>query len=118
MCYHQPMAKLKEFTYRCLTYQESDGSFTGVCLDLDIVEEDHQTMEQAILSLHDAVETHLKAAAGLKFPKELIYRPAPKKYWNILRLMTAVQPQKANFPPEFRLFPMPGTAIMSHPIYA
>lgn len=112
------MAKLQKFTYRCLVYQEPDSSFTGVCLDLDIVEESHQTMEQAILSLHDAVETHLRAAAGLKFPKELMYRPAPQKYWNILRLMTAVQPQKTNVPPQFRLFPMPGTVLMPHPVYA
>ncbi|EKE14970.1 MAG: hypothetical protein ACD_12C00216G0002 [uncultured bacterium] len=112
------MAKLKEFTYRCLVYRETDDSFTGVCLDLDIVEENHQTMEQAILSLHDAVETHLKAAAGLQSPKELMYRPAPRKYWNILQLMTAAQPQKQNIPPEFRLFPMTGPTLMSHPVYA
>ncbi len=116
MCYHQLMATPKKFTYRCLVYQETDGLFTGVCLDLDIVEESHQTIEQAVLSLHDAVETHLKAAAGLKFPRELMYRPAPKKYWNILRTVTSVQPKITDVPAEFRLFPMP--ASLPHPVYA
>jgi hypothetical protein len=112
------MAKVKEFTYRCLVYQEADGSFTGVCLDLDIVEEDHQTMEQAVLSLHDAVETHLKATAGLKFPKELMSRPAPLKYWNILRGVTSIRPKTHDLPAEFRLFPMPGPANLPRPVYA
>lgn len=72
------------YSFRCLAFQEKDGTFTGVCLDLDIVEEKHQTLEEAVLSLNDAIEAHLKAAAEVGYPKELLYRPAPQKYWNKL----------------------------------
>lgn len=74
--------KKQKFSFRCIAYQEKDGSFTGVCLDLDIVEERHQTLEESILSLNDAILSHLRAASRLGFPEELISRPAPKEYWN------------------------------------
>lgn len=77
-----------EYSFRCLAFQEKDRTFTSVCLDLDIVEEKHQTLEEAILSLNDAIESHLKAAVQVGYPKELLYRPAPKKYWDLLQKLT------------------------------
>lgn len=89
--------------FRCITYQEEDGSFTGVCLDLDIVEENHATLEEAVLSINEAVDSHLQAAAKHGFPKELLSRPAPKEYWNKLKEVTQTKKQQDLVDP-FRFF--------------
>ena len=78
----------QDLYFRCIAYKEKDGSFTGVCLDLDIVEEGHASLEEAILSINDAILSHIQAAAKLDFPKELIDRSAPKEYWNKLKDIT------------------------------
>lgn len=69
------------FYFHCIAYREKDNTFTGVCLDLDIVEEGHASLEIATESIKDAVASHLQAAKELGFPNELVNRPAPKKYW-------------------------------------
>lgn len=74
----------KKYVFRVLVYKEADETYTAVCLDLDIVEENHQTLQQATMSINEAVESHLKAAGEIGFPKELINRPAPKEYWRKL----------------------------------
>lgn len=60
--------RVQKFYFRNIAYQEKDGSFTGVCLDLDIVEEGHETLQEAILSINDAVRSHINTAAKLVFP--------------------------------------------------
>lgn len=89
--------------FRCIAYKEKDNSFSGVCLDLDIVEEEHATLEEAILSINDAVLSHLQAAAKLDFPKELINRSAPKEYWNKLKEITQEHTSKKSLEP-FQFF--------------
>ncbi len=91
------------FSFRNIAYQENNGSFTGVCLDLDIVEEGHSTLQEAILSIEDAVFSHFQAAKKLKFPKELTNRPAPKEYWDKLKELTQVKVPKKDFSP-FQFF--------------
>jgi len=95
--------KVKNFAFRCIAYQEKDGSFTGVCLDLDIVEEGHVTLQEAILSINDAIASHMRATAKLGFPKELVSRPAPKEYWNKVDELVHAKPQKLTFEP-FQFF--------------
>jgi len=90
------MANL-QYSFRNIAYQEKDGSFTGVCLDLDIVEEGHTTLQEAILSLNDAILSHYNAAKKLGSPKELINRPAPKEYWNKLKQITKEQAPGKDF---------------------
>ena len=91
------------FSFRCIVYQEKDDSFTGVCLDLDIVEEEHVTLQEAMLSINDAIISHMETTAKLGFPKELILRPAPKDYWRKLEEITKPKVQK--FPLEnFRFY--------------
>ncbi len=107
------MKKDINFSFRCITYQEKDSSFTGVCLDLDIVEEGHISLEEAVLSINEAIISHLQAAAKLKFPKELIDRPAPKEYWNRLKELTRVEISKKNLP-TFQFF----TTQPPHLMYA
>ncbi|MCL5783917.1 MAG: hypothetical protein M1142_00980 [Patescibacteria group bacterium] len=85
---------MSQIGFRCIVYKETDGSFTGVCLDLDIIEEGHKSLEEAILSINEAVDSHLQAAAKLNFPKELLSRPAPKEYWNKLKEITQTKQQK------------------------
>lgn len=87
------MAKIN-FSFRCIAYQEKDGSFTGVCLDLDMVEEGHTTLQEAMLSINDAIVSHVHAAAKMSFPKELVFRPAPKEYWKKLEEIIKPRAQK------------------------
>lgn len=102
----------KDLSFRCIAYQEKDGSFTGVCLDLDIVEEGHVSLEEAILSINDAVFSHLQAAAKRDFPKELINRLAPREYWNRLKEITKESTSKKKLEP-FQFFTTnPPTGLM------
>ncbi len=89
--------------FRCIAYKEKDNSFSGVCLDLDIVEEGHTSLEEAILSINDAILSHIQAAAKLNFPKELIDRSAPREYWNKLKQVTEEHTSKKDFKP-FQFF--------------
>lgn len=93
----------KNISLRCITYQEKDGSFTGVCLDLDIVEEGHISLEEAVLSINDAILSHFQAAAKHNFPKELVTRLAPKEYWNKLKEITQKNPSDKKFE-QFQFF--------------
>jgi len=86
-----------KFSFRCIAYQEKDGSFTGVCLDLDIVEEGHVSLQEAILSINDAIDSHVQAAAKSGFPKELMNRPAPKEYWDKLDDVSKAKAQNLPF---------------------
>lgn len=54
------MAKVNRHVYRCLAYQEADNSFTGVCLDLDLVEEDHETFTRAISSVPHELDQRIR----------------------------------------------------------
>lgn len=108
--------KKDKLMFRSIAYQEKDNSFTGVCLDLDIIEEGHLTLEEAILNINDAIESHLEAAAKLGYPKELLSRPAPKEYWDKLISMTKYKIAKPeiNF---FQFFTTPSKAS-SNLVYA
>lgn len=79
-------------SFRSIAYQDKDNTYTGVCLDLDIIEEGHTTMQEAVYRLNDAIMTHLQASAKLGYPKELMERPAPKEYWVILEEMVHAKP--------------------------
>lgn len=93
----------QDLSFRCIAYKEKDNSFTGVCLDLDIVEEGHATLEEAILNINDAILSHIQAAAKLSFPKELIDRSAPKEYWNKLKEITQERTPRKDLKP-FQFF--------------
>ncbi len=103
----------KRYTFRIFVYKEADETYTAVCLDLDIVEEKHQTLQQAMMSINEAVESHLKTAAKLGFPKELVHRPAPKEYWR--KLGEVIRPTRPAITP-FQYFTM--TPSRQNRIYA
>lgn len=103
----------QDLAFRNIAYKEKDDSFTGVCLDLDIVEEGHATLEEAILSMNDAILSHLQTAAKLDFPKELINRSAPKEYWDKLKEITQERLHTKDLEP-FRFYtsrPFPSGSI-------
>jgi|CXWL01.1.fsa_nt_gi hypothetical protein len=102
----------RNFVFRVFVYKD-DATFTAVCLDLDIVEEGHKTLQQAVLSIKDGIDSHMSAAAELGFPNELIKRPAPEKYWKKLDEVTHPDP-KAMTP--FQYFT--STAEGRHSLYA
>lgn len=95
---------LPNFSFRCLAYQEKDGTFTGVCLDLDIVEERHKTIYDAVLSINDAIYSHLAAAAEDGFPPESLWRPAPKEYWRKLEKLIK-RKERPKLPMQIYSFP-------------
>ena len=95
------------YSFRNIAYREKDGSFTGVNLDLDIVEEGHVSLQEAILSINDATTSHLEVAGKVGFPKELINRPAPKEYWDILQKITKPEANKKIYPEYFQFFTSP-----------
>lgn len=82
----------KNYVFRVFAYKDLDGTFTAVCLDLDIIEEKFTTLQQAILSIDEAIDSHIKAVTKLGFPKELLNRPAPKEYWDKLKEFTRPTP--------------------------
>jgi hypothetical protein len=96
----------KNLSFRSIAFQEKDDTFTGVCLDLDIIEEGHATLQEAILSVNDAISSHLDVAEKVGFPKELIERVAPKEYWDRLDHMVHVKPKTPRFEP-FQFFTTP-----------
>jgi len=78
----------KNYVFRVFAYKDVDGTFTAVCLDLDIIEEGFSTLQQAVLSINEAIDSHLMAVTRRGFPKELLNRPAPKEYWDKLKEFT------------------------------
>ncbi len=109
---------MKNLTFRCIAYLEKNNSFTAVCLDLDLVEEGHTSLEEAILSINDAIIAHIETAKRLGFPKELIFRPAPKKYWKKLIELTKEKPIKTSSsrsPFDFRTVPI-SLSANNHPM--
>jgi predicted RNase H-like HicB family nuclease len=106
------------FNFRCLAYQEKDDSFTGVCLDLDIVEERHQTLQEAILSINDAINSHLEAAAEDNFPPESLRRPAPQKYWSKLKDIVAKKKSLEVVPTQFQFYNYQPYFMPLEPLYA
>lgn len=92
-----------QFSFRNIAYQEKDSSFTGVCLDLDIVEEGHTSLQEAVLSIEGAILSHFKAAKKMGLPEELVNRPAPKQYWDKLKELTQEQIPKRDYSP-FQFF--------------
>lgn len=78
----------KNYVFRVFAYKDVDGTFTAVCLDLDIIEERFATLQQAVLSINEAIDSHVKAVAKSGFSKELLNRPAPKEYWDKLKEFT------------------------------
>jgi predicted RNase H-like HicB family nuclease len=111
------MDDLPVLNFRCLAYQDKDNSFTGVCLDLDIVEEKHQTLQEAILSINDAINSHLEAAAEDNFPPESLRRPAPQKYWAQLKNFITKQNSKIT-PAQFQFYNYQPYFIPLEPLYA
>ena|SRR3989338_8556249 len=99
---------IHKFQFRCIAYQEKDGTYTGVCLDLNLVEEGHPSLKSAIASINEAVICHMETAKKFDFPKELLYRPAPKKYWRMLISLTEEKEPK-NLP-NFQFFDLHSTS--------
>lgn len=88
------------FTYRILAYKDKN-TYTGVCLDLDIVEEGHTSLEEARLSIQEAVEVYLesvlKTAAEPSERQTLLFRPAPREYWEKAKKLTLLKPEEKTF---------------------
>lgn len=110
--------EIPAFNFRCLAYQEKDGSFTGVCVDLDIIEEKHETLQQAILSINDAINSHLEAAAEDDFPPESLRRPAPQKYWSKLKDFVTKKKSPEATPAQFQFYNYQPYFLPLEPLYA
>jgi len=71
--------------FRFVIYKRPrDKYYTGVCLDLDIVEENKDPIALR-KSLEEAVQGYLEAVIKKDLNDKLLNKPAPKKYWNMLK---------------------------------
>jgi len=71
--------------FRFIIYKRpGDKYFTGVCLDLDIVEKGKDPVFLR-KSLEEATQGYLEAVKKNDLPDYLLNRPSPKKYWKILK---------------------------------
>ena len=82
-----PLSKQFKFT-QLVYFDAQDEKFTGVCLELNLVVES-DSLESSISLLNDATVSHLLAAAEVGFPSELIVRPAPAHYWQMVKSVSA-----------------------------
>jgi len=74
----------KQGLLRFLIYKRSkDKLFTGICLDLDIVEQS-ENPEKLRKSLEKAAQGYIEAVIKKDLDGELLNKPAPKKYWKII----------------------------------
>ncbi|MCX6806645.1 MAG: hypothetical protein NT135_00765 [Candidatus Berkelbacteria bacterium] len=74
----------KSGVLRFLIYKRAqDKLFTGVCLDLDIVEQ-ADNLEKLRKSLEEAAFGYVDAVRKKDLSEKLLNQPAPKKYWKIL----------------------------------
>lgn len=93
----------KNFNFRVFAYLDDDGTYTGVCLDLNIVEEGFINIQSAINSISDAIDSHMSVVKEMGFPKELTNRPAPKEYWKKLEEMSQIKPKSTMSPFQYFL---------------
>ena len=71
--------------FRFVIYKRpNDKVYTGVCLDLDIVEEDKDPIALR-KSLEEAAQGYLEAVSKKNLDDKLLNKPAPKEYWAILK---------------------------------
>ena len=74
----------KQGFLRFIIYKRpKDKLYTGVCLDLDIVEQS-ENMERLKKSLVEAAFGYVEAVCEKDLSEQLLNHPAPKKYWKIL----------------------------------
>lgn len=71
--------------FRFVIYKKAgEKNYTGVCLDLDIVEQDKDPVALR-KSLEEAAQGYLEAVCKNNLNEELLNKPALKKYWRILK---------------------------------
>lgn len=71
--------------FRFIIYKRAlDKCYTGVCLDLDIVEEDKDSIALR-KSLEEAARGYFEAVIKKNLPDTLLNKPSPKKYWQIIK---------------------------------
>ncbi len=56
-------------------------NFTGVCLELGIIEE-HKNPDVLRHNMREAVEGYVESVVKNNLSEDLLNRPAPKEYWN------------------------------------
>jgi hypothetical protein len=70
--------------FRFLIYKKSGNKYyTGVCLDLDIVEENEDPIKLR-KNLEEAAQGYLEAVCKKGLNEELLEQKAPKEYWALL----------------------------------
>lgn len=75
----------KQGQFRFVIYKRpGEKKYTGVCLDLDIIEEGNDSVALR-KSLEEAAQGYLEAVHKDKLNDKLLNKPAPKIYWKILK---------------------------------
>lgn len=75
----------KQGQFRFVIYKRAgERKYTGVCLDLDIIEEDKDPVALR-KSLEEAAQGYLEAVCKNNLDDKLLSKPAPRQYWQILK---------------------------------
>lgn len=65
-----------------------DGKkFAGVCLEFDLITEG-ESINDAMEKITEYAEAWLENARKHRIPEEVLNRPAPKKYWDMFKLIS------------------------------
>ena len=65
-------------------FQEKDGDFCAVCLNLNLIEWGKDP-EELTHSIKEAVESYVNGVISKNLSDDLLNRPAPEKYWKKAR---------------------------------
>ena len=72
----------KRGLFRFVIFQEKDGDYCAVCLNLNLIEwgKDLDELEE---SIKEAATSYLSGVIEKNLPDELLNRSAPDKYWKL-----------------------------------
>lgn len=94
-----PRIAMRTFTVRQIVYKK-DSKYLAVSLDLDLLAEG-KTMGEAMDSLHEASIGYLTMCLQDNESDEIIYRKAPKKYFDLYELFKELDAKKSQVKENF-----------------
>jgi hypothetical protein len=74
----------KKGIFHFIIFQEKDGDYCAVCLDLNLIEWG-KNVEDLKESINEATISYLDGVIKNNLPDELLNRHAPDKYWKIAK---------------------------------
>ena len=92
--------KKRVFHTRIIAYKKKD-IYIGVALDFDLVVQG-DSIQQALQHLHESITGYLLMCVEDNESHEQIYRPAPKKYFDLHSLFLELQAKGKTTKPKYK----------------